>query len=54
MKVTIENLRLFGTSGLKVDVNITLFLKDFSTFLRASYLGMKDTSENSDYTNSAE
>ena len=39
---------------MKVDVNITLFSKYFSTFLRASCLGIEDTLSNSDFTNLAE
>ena len=35
-----------GPRGLKINVNITLFSKDFSTFLHASYLGIDDTLSN--------
>ena len=43
-----------GSCKLKVDVNITLFSKDFSTFLQALCLGLWDNLSNSNFTNSAE
>ena len=42
-----------GLRGLKVDLNIALFSRDFYTFLRASYLGIEDTLSNSDFTSLA-
>ena len=43
-----------GSRKLKVDVNITLFSKDFSTFSQALCLGLWDNLPNSNFTNSAE
>ena len=40
--------------GLKVDVNITLFSKDFSTFWCTAWLRIEDNLPNSDFTNIAE
>ena len=42
-----------GLRGLKVDLNIALFSRDFYTFLRASCLGIEDTLSNSDFTSLA-
>ena len=43
-----------GPRWLIVEVNITLFSKDFATFLRASCLVIEDTLSNSDFANLAE
>ena len=54
MQATTDSLRQLRPCGLKVDVNITLFSKDFSTILPASCLAIEDTLSNSDLTNLAE
>ena len=54
MKVPIVNLRQVGTLWIESGLNVTLFFKDFSTFLCASCPGVEDNLPYSDFTNLAE